>query len=650
MADTSSSSARSDELDSLRDDIELNTGLLASLDDGTDSESEQTRQVVKRTLKKLRKRLQSLISTPDDMEDGKQSGDPSDIKKESSFSGPSGVKDKMPPPTFNLVSRKRQRGDFDDDLRESKSQRQSPSPSVTVGGSPAPSADSNDSVDFDDPLLDGLLGGYSREEENEHKRYMKSLDERKRQEEEDAAFARELQSQFNNEPTLPTSSQNHSQSVLQPNGLFNRPSKVESPQKPKPLVKPESSYRSFGSASGTIGASAPSTPSDTSIEEIAARDFPSQYQNIHSRVHGTMSSMPGAFPGGPQFTTSIGGSSVYNSTPYDGATSSLQYPANVYASTGVAGSMSIPGSIMDPVDLDRYQPYNQYVDPAETEEELKNLLKHIRPDEDLTPEQRDHVPVGLKLKLMPHQALGVAWLKAAEDGTNKGGILADDMGLGKTVQAISLMLSRPPPQNARRPNLIVAPVALLQQWKREIEKFVLPSHKLSVVILHRQPQTVSYDSIKHFDCVITTYGKLASELKKALLFEDRLKRDPEARPTKAEECAILGPKSRFHRIILDEAQNIKNRNTKAAHSACKVDATYRWCLTGTPMQNNVEEMFSLVRFCRIRPYNDWTKFSQHFSRPLKSRYEPSKDRGEYFRKAVSSEHPSQICQNLWNCH
>ena len=64
----------------------------------------------------------------------------------------------MPPPTFDLVSRKRQRGDFDEDTRESKSLRQSPSPSVTVGNSPAPSADSVDSFDFDDPLLGQPIG------------------------------------------------------------------------------------------------------------------------------------------------------------------------------------------------------------------------------------------------------------------------------------------------------------------------------------------------------------------------------------------------------------------------------------------------------------------------------------------------------------
>jgi SNF2 family DNA or RNA helicase len=206
-----------------------------------------------------------------------------------------------------------------------------------------------------------------------------------------------------------------------------------------------------------------------------------------------------------------------------------------------------------------------------------------------------------------------------------GGILADDMGLGKTVQAIALMLAHPAPATDRRPNLIVAPVALLQQWKREIDKFVLPTHKMSVLILHGQSSGLKYDAIRHYDVILTTYGKMASELSRNLMFAERRKNDPSARPTDKEQCLILGDRSKFHRVILDEAQNIKNRNTKAAQAACRINSTFRWCLSGTPMQNNVEEMYSLIKFCRIRPYNDWNRFAKDISRPLKNKYERGKE-------------------------
>ncbi len=585
--------AASSELDDLRDDIELNAGLLQSLQSESDTESEQTREVVKRTLKKLRKRLHALHSIG--LDGTTDTSGPSDIKEEMEHDEQ--IKHLMPPPTFDLVSRKRQRADFDEDTRDTKSLRRSPSPSGAFGNSPVPSADSLDSFDFDDPLLGNLLGGYSREEEKEHKAYLKSLDERKRQEEADAEFARQLQQQFNQEPIRPASSQGHSQAVLQPNGSFTRP-KVEAPAVPQTHFKPDPSH-SFNS----FGVSAPSTPSDAGLEEISARDFPIPNQSSYGRSrasssthtgitpsYATKSSMPGAFPDPPQYSTT-GGTSVYNMIPHNGATSNLGIAYASAMSTGVRGLLRQVGSLIDPVDLDRYEPLMpQLADHAKTEEEIRDLLQNIRPDEELTAEQQTYVPEGLKpdLTLMPHQALGVGWLSKMEEGTNKGGILADDMGLGKTLQTIALMLRRPSPLNDRRPNLIVAPVALLQQWKREINKFVLASHRMSVLILHGHTRATNYNAIRNYDVVLTTYGTLASELKRSLIWLDRLKRDPGARPSLKEECAILGDRSRFHRVILDEAQNIKNRNTKAAHAACRINSTYRWCLTGTPMQNGVD--------------------------------------------------------------
>lgn len=126
--------------------------------------------------------------------------------------------------------------------------------------------------------------------------------------------------------------------------------------------------------------------------------------------------------------------------------------------------------------------------------------------------------------------------------------------------------------------------------------------------------------------VITTYGTLASELKRLLIYEDKLKYVADPASVKEPGSALLGHKSKFHRVFLDEAQNIKNRLTKGAEAACRIESSYRWALSGTPMQNNVEEMYSLIKFCRIRPYNSWEKFSRDIARPLKGRHEAPKER------------------------
>lgn len=199
------------------------------------------------------------------------------------------------------------------------------------------------------------------------------------------------------------------------------------------------------------------------------------------------------------------------------------------------------------------------------------------------------------------------------------GILADDMGLGKTIQALALIVSRPSLNRARKTTLIVAPVALMQQWKREIERTILPRHRLSVLILHGDARNTSWSNLREYDVVLTTYGLIASELKRKLKWDEKLKMYPDARPSGKEDYQpILGSTCKWYRVILDEAQAIKNKATKAAIGASLIQSEYRWCMSGTPMQNNVTELYSLIHFLRIKPYNESDKFSRDFTRPLKS--------------------------------
>ncbi|PHH78726.1 hypothetical protein CDD80_6361 [Ophiocordyceps camponoti-rufipedis] len=254
-----------------------------------------------------------------------------------------------------------------------------------------------------------------------------------------------------------------------------------------------------------------------------------------------------------------------------------------------------------------------YHDPRVTKKDLDDLLQNIHPNIDLLEGNRDGTPAGLKDQLYRHQELALTWMKNMEEGTNKGGILADDMGLGKTISTLALMLARPPATGLPKTTLVVAPLALLTQWQEEIIKKTKSSHSLSVFLYHNKKATA--DELMKYDVVITTYGTVAQEYGRydKFFMENRTRHVDMNDRTTATKFPLLHPgRAKFYRIVLDEAQCIKNKKTRTA-KACKwIQATHRWCLTGTPMMNNVGELYSLVHFLRIRPYCDWDKFRDDF--------------------------------------
>jgi SNF2 family DNA or RNA helicase len=270
-------------------------------------------------------------------------------------------------------------------------------------------------------------------------------------------------------------------------------------------------------------------------------------------------------------------------------------------------------------------------DPRKTEADIKQLLSNIRPDMEVPEEERGETPDALRYPLYPHQQLALKWMMDMEEGTNKGGILADDMGLGKTVSTLALMVSRPAPDNTKvcdfpnrvltvisrssdtlQTNLIIGPVALIKQWESEVKSKLKGTHKLSVFLLHSKKKP--YSEIKKYDVVLTTYGLLAAEWKRYNTHIEQRKDSPRYEEGDdmelAKKCPILHPRSKFYRIILDEAQCIKNKDTQGSRAVHKINATYRWCLTGTPMMNGVSELYPLIRFLRIRPYCDFTMFQR----------------------------------------
>jgi hypothetical protein len=188
-----------------------------------------------------------------------------------------------------------------------------------------------------------------------------------------------------------------------------------------------------------------------------------------------------------------------------------------------------------------------YSDPTRTADEIKVLLENIRSDEDLPPEMRTGTPDEMSAVLMEHQKLGLTWLQKQEDGTNKGGILADDMGLGKTIQAIALMVSRRSDNPRRKTNLIVAPVALLRQWESEIADKVKARYALKVYRHHGHAQKASYQKLREYDVVLTTFGTLAAEFKRREKWLELLMKNPQAIPTAKEKLALLGEECLWYR-------------------------------------------------------------------------------------------------------
>lgn len=232
----------------------------------------------------------------------------------------------------------------------------------------------------------------------------------------------------------------------------------------------------------------------------------------------------------------------------------------------------------------------------------------------------------------------------------RGGILADAMGLGKTVMTISLLLTQlrraelsncettRQPSNASHGDdvsdqssiasertrnsglnkfvkqkkelldggtLIVCPMTLLGQWKDEIETHVQPD-TLSLCVHYGGGRLRDAKSLAEYDVVITTYGLLASEFS----------------AENSEGSSGLFS-VRWLRVVLDEAHTIKSSKTQLSRAATALVADRRWCLTGTPIQNNLEDIFSLLRFLRVEPWGNWGWWYKLIQKP----YEGGDERG-----------------------
>ncbi len=210
----------------------------------------------------------------------------------------------------------------------------------------------------------------------------------------------------------------------------------------------------------------------------------------------------------------------------------------------------------------------------------------------------------LKAQLRPYQEHGLAWLDFLTE-LGMGGCLADDMGLGKTIQVLALMLVKKKRMKAKPPSLLVVPASLLGNWRREAEKFA-PS--LQMAFLHpgqldrKEIDKIGKDPARFLqdkDFCITTYSMLSR-----LDWLEKVK---------------------WHLVVLDEAQAIKNPNSRQTKSAKKLQATSRLVLTGTPIENRLSDLWSLFDFINpglLGSAAVFKRFVKNLQERETSQYEP----------------------------
>ncbi len=216
----------------------------------------------------------------------------------------------------------------------------------------------------------------------------------------------------------------------------------------------------------------------------------------------------------------------------------------------------------------------------ERDSRFKEFVQNIKEPEDM----HFHMPEELRGSLRDYQKFGFKWLKTLKY-YELGGILADDMGLGKTLQIITLLLSDKQ-ESGTFPSLVVVPTSLVFNWCAELDKFA-PGLKYVAIIGNKEDRHKLIESLTEYDVVITSYPLI--------------RRDVE-----------LYSSYNFRYCILDEAQHIKNGTSRNARSVKLINAQTRFALTGTPIENNLYELWSIFDFVLPEYLYSYKKFDEKY--------------------------------------
>ncbi|WGV25715.1 DEAD/DEAH box helicase [Halotia branconii] len=199
-------------------------------------------------------------------------------------------------------------------------------------------------------------------------------------------------------------------------------------------------------------------------------------------------------------------------------------------------------------------------------------------------------PASFQGQLRPYQERGAAWLAFLERW-GLGACLADDMGLGKTIQFIAFLLHLKEQDALEKPTLLVCPTSVLGNWEREVKKFA-PSLKVLQYHGDKRPKGKAFtEAIKNQDLVITSYSLVYRDIK------------------------LLQSLS-WQAIVLDEAQNVKNPEAKQSQAIRQLETTFRIALTGTPVENRLQELWSILDFLNPGYLGNRQFFQRRFAMPI----------------------------------
>ncbi|CEJ57547.1 Putative Adenosinetriphosphatase [Penicillium brasilianum] len=223
--------------------------------------------------------------------------------------------------------------------------------------------------------------------------------------------------------------------------------------------------------------------------------------------------------------------------------------------------------------------------------EIVTMWDKLKATPTITPKAAQQ-PESITRKLKPFQLEGLNWMMEQEKTQYRGGLLGDEMGMGKTIQAVSLIMSDfPQPE----PTLVIVPPVALMQWVSEIKAYT--NGKLKVCVYHNSDSKVkklSRADLRKYNVIMISYSSLES------IHRKQEKGWTRGNGTVKEDSVIHSID--YHRLILDEAHSIKQRTTGVARACFALNASYKWCLSGTPVQNRIGEFFSLLRFLQVKPF------------------------------------------------